>query len=60
VLSNFKVVITTYEEPDEYIKGCHCEEFEKQIGVSALLSGEKITLEPKDLKRNVRKRNLSK
>jgi len=40
--------------------GCHCEYVEQQIGVSALLSGEKITLELEDLERNVRKRNLSK
>ncbi len=60
VLRNFEGVITTYEEPDEYIPGCHCKDFEPQIGVSALLSGQKITIEPDDLERNVRKRNLSK
>jgi len=60
VLRNFEGVITTYEEPDDYIPGCHCEDFKKQIGVSALLSGAKITIEPEDLERNVRKRNLSK
>ena len=60
VLRNFEGVITTYEEPDDYIPGCHCEDVEEQIGVSALLSGQKITIEPDDLERNVRKRNLSK
>ncbi len=60
VLRNFEGVITTYEEPDDYIPGCHCEEIEKQIGVSALLSGQKMTIEPEDLERNVRKRKLSK
>jgi len=60
VLRNFEGVITTYEEPDDYIPGCHCEDVEQQIGVSALLSGKKITIEPDDLERNVRKRNLSK
>ncbi len=60
VLRNFEGVITTYEEPDDYIPGCHCEEVEQQIGVSALLSGQKITIEPDDLERNVRKRKLSK
>jgi len=60
VLRNFEGVITTYEEPDDYIPGCHCKDVEEQIGVSALLSGEKITIEPEDLERNVRKRNLSK
>jgi len=57
VLRNFEGVITTYEEPTDYIATCHCEEREKQIGVSALLSGQKITIEPEDLERNVRKRN---
>ena len=60
MLRNFKVVITTYEEPDDYIPGCHCEDVEQQIGVSALLSGQKITIEPDDLERNIRKRKLSK
>lgn len=60
VLRNFEGVITTYEEPDDYIPGCHCEDFEQQIGVSALLSGQKITIEPDDLERNMRKRKLSK
>ncbi len=60
VLRNFEGVITTYEEPDDYIPGCHCEDEEHQIGVSALLSGQKITIEPDDLERNVRKRKLSK
>lgn len=60
VLRNFEGVITTYEEPKDYTPLCHCEECEKQIGVSALLSGEKITIEPEDLERNLRKRKMSK
>jgi len=60
VLRNFEGVITTYEEPDNYVPGCHCKDVEEQIGVSALLRGQKITIEPDDLERNVRKRNLSK
>ncbi len=60
VLRNFEGVITTYEEPDDYIPGCHCKDVEEQIGVSALLSGQKITIEPDDLERNKRKRKLSK
>jgi len=60
VLRNFEGVITTYEEPDDYISGCHCEDVEEQIGVSSLLSGQKITIEPDDLERNKRKRKLSK
>ncbi|MBY9003476.1 MAG: lysine 2,3-aminomutase [Candidatus Lokiarchaeota archaeon] len=60
VLRNFEGVITTYEEPTDYLAGCHCEECEKQIGVSALLSGQKVTIEPEDLERNIRKRSMSK
>ncbi len=60
VLRNFEGVITTYEEPDDYILNYHYEDEKHQIGVSALLSGQKITIEPDDLERNVRKRNLSK
>jgi len=60
VLRNFEGVITTYEEPKDYIPECHCEDCEDQIGVSALLSGQKMTIEPEDLERNLRKRKLSK
>ncbi|MFX1436559.1 MAG: lysine 2,3-aminomutase [Promethearchaeota archaeon] len=60
VLRNFEGVITTYEEPDNYIPNCHCEDCEKQIGVSALLSGEKVTIEPADLKRKLRRKKLTK
>jgi lysine 2,3-aminomutase len=59
-LRNFEGVITTYEEPDDYTPSCKCKEQEKQIGVSALLSGEKITIEPSDLERNLRKKRLTK
>ena len=57
VLRNFEGVITTYEEPEFYTPNCHCEDCEKQIGVSALLSGEKLTIEPSDLKRKLRRKN---
>ncbi|MFW9948122.1 MAG: lysine 2,3-aminomutase [Candidatus Odinarchaeota archaeon] len=60
VLRNFEGVITTYEEPENYIPNCHCEDCEKQIGVSALLSGEKVTIEPVDLIRKLRRKKLSK
>ena len=56
VLRNFEGVITTYEEPDDYIPKCHCEDCEKQIGVSALLSGQKVTIEPEDLQRKLRRK----
>ncbi len=60
VLRNFEGVITTYEEPEDYIPNCRCEDCEKQIGVSALLSGEKVTIEPADLVRKLRRNNSSK
>jgi lysine 2,3-aminomutase len=60
VLRNFEGVITTYEEPKDYVPSCRCETQEKQIGVSALLSGQKITIEPSDLERNLRRRKLTK
>ena len=60
VLRNFEGVITTYEEPDDYFPNCHCEDCEKQIGVSALLSGQKITIEPEDLLRKSRRKKLTK
>jgi len=60
VLRNFEGVITTYEEPTDYIADCHCEESEKQIGVSALLSGQKMTIEPEDLVRKLRRERLTK
>jgi lysine 2,3-aminomutase len=60
VLRNFEGVITTYQEPENYNHSCHCKDCEKQIGVSALLSGQKMTIEPEDLERNLRKRKLSK
>ena len=60
VLRNFEGVITTYEEPSDYVPNCHCEDCEQQIGVSALLSGDKITIEPADLKRKLRRKKLTK
>lgn len=60
VLRNFEGVITTYEEPTDYIPQCHCKDCEKQIGVSALLSGQKMTIEPNDLVRKLRRKKLTK
>ncbi len=60
VLRNFEGVITTYEEPPDYVPNCHCEDCEKQIGVSALLSGQKVTIEPEDLVRKLRRKKLTK
>ncbi|MFW9771953.1 MAG: lysine 2,3-aminomutase [Promethearchaeota archaeon] len=60
VLRNFEGVITTYDEPVDYHPNCHCEDCEKQIGVSALLSGQKRTIEPGDLMRKLRRKKLTK
>ncbi|NHJ26011.1 MAG: lysine 2,3-aminomutase [Candidatus Lokiarchaeota archaeon] len=60
VLRNFEGVITTYEEPKEYTPGCRCEQEEPLIGVAALLHGQKMTIEPQDLKRKLRRKKLTK
>lgn len=60
VLRNFEGVITTYAEPSDYQAKCNCEDLKKLIGVAGLLNGQKLTIEPEDLERNVRKRSLSK
>lgn len=54
VLRNFEGVITTYTEPKNYIPECDMDSKEKLIGVAGLLNGQKITIEPEDLKRNRR------
>jgi len=60
VLRNFEGVISSYAEPSDYQATCNCEDREKLIGVAGLLNGQKITIEPEDLERNIRKRSLSK
>jgi len=53
VLRNYEGVISTYSEPTGYVNK---ENYEGATGVSGLLAGNKISLEPKDLER--RKRTL--
>ena len=53
VLRNYEGVISTYSEPTEYK---NTEKYGNVSGVSELLAGKKISLEPKDLER--RKRTL--
>ncbi len=60
VLRNFEGVITTYDEPKNYTPGCKCEPGEPLIGVAALLHGQKMTIEPQDLKRKLRRKKLTK
>ena len=57
VLRNFEGVITTYTEPTEYHNECHCEDCqknEKAEGVSSLLKGQRMTIEPSSLWRKER------
>lgn len=60
VLRNFEGVITTYKEPEEYKNNCQCpvcqgKEKVEMVGVSRLLAGQQMTLEPTGLLRNRRK-----
>lgn len=56
VLRNYEGVITTYSEPEHYTSTCHCEacKQERLEGVSGLLQGHTISLEPASLKRKER------
>jgi len=59
VLRNFEGVITTYEQPTGYTSGCHCEVCEgakkvHKVGVAGLLNGEKMSMDPVGLERNLR------
>ena len=59
ILRNYEGVITTYKEPGEYHNDCHCsvcsgKERIEMIGVSGLLAGQQMTIEPKVLLRKVK------
>jgi lysine 2,3-aminomutase len=57
VLRNFEGVITTYSEPKEYHSECQCEDCLKEkklYGVSGLLHGDRLSLEPDHLERKER------
>jgi len=56
VLRNYEGVITTYSEPLHYENNCDCEDCktQKREGISALLSGDHVSIEPKDLNRRIR------
>ncbi len=69
VLRNFEGVITTYTEPAEYHEDCHCPECVKAAkdrkqkeGVSGLLEGQAMTIEPSILERKerVKRRKVAK
>lgn len=57
VLRNFEGVITTYSEPKAYDDVCnceHCQSNETHDGLSKLLCGEELAIEPKHLARHER------
>jgi len=59
VLRNFEGVITTYEQPTGYTSICHCEACAgkkkvHKVGVAGLLNGEKMSMDPVGLERNLR------
>jgi len=60
VLRNYEGVITTYTQPENVFSDCgHChicedERYKPLDGVAKLLAGERLTLEPADLRRRKR------
>ena len=59
VLRNFEGVITTYEQPTGYTSICNCEACTgkkkvHKVGVAGLLNGEKMSMDPVGLERNLR------
>lgn len=59
ILRNFEGVITTYSEPHNYTHDCQCEVCKgevkvNKVGVSGLLQGQSMTLEPEGLERKKR------
>ena len=58
ILRNYEGVITTYSEPEHYsFNKTHDEKSIQMDGIAGLLNGQKITIEPKDLERSIRKKN---
>ncbi len=53
VLRNFEGVITTYTEPEDYKSECECKDC-NPTGVSALLAGKQLYIEPSSLERKNR------
>lgn len=53
VVRNYEGVLTTYTEPEDYKEECHCEDCQnkKKEGVAALLAGQQLAIEPKNLAR---------
>jgi len=62
VLRNFEGVITTYSEPAPYVEQCdceHCNADESNGGISKLLNGKEMVIEPKKLARHERSNTLT-
>ncbi len=57
VLRNYEGVITSYSEPENYKNECHCADCsnDKYDGVSSLLSGNNVSIEPSGLERRTRR-----
>lgn len=62
VLRNFEGVITSYPEPENYRPTpCKCEDCERErkvVGIASLMSDQQINLEPKQLNREERRRQM--
>jgi len=57
VLRNYEGVITTYTEPMDYKNDCACEKCKDNVpleGVSGVLQGRQLSLEPSYLQRKER------
>ena len=57
VLRNYEGAITTYTEPNNYVSNCECEDCVEKCkteGIAALLTGEKLAIEPQNLARRSR------
>ncbi len=53
ILRNFEGMIATYSEPEHYsFNNTHDEKNIQMDGIAGLLNGQKITIEPKDMKRH--------
>ena len=56
VLRNYEGVTSAYTQPMNYKDDCQCDDClkEKKEGIAALLAGEKLSMEPENLKRKKR------
>jgi lysine 2,3-aminomutase len=59
VLRNYEGVMTTYSEPTHYVSSCDCDDCKKEKleGISGMLQGNRISMEPEFLKRKERNKH---